>query len=237
MLIKQLSGKKILYAYSTSHLKGSNKVRFFYALKGRDRNPGVLERTKSLFLAKGVLLVKPAQEQAIDNFFSAWSCNFEKHYLSRPGDFELNNLSDLEDARLVDGRHICVVREKTDSVKLALQIILGSNIKLITPRELFRNQSLLESFSKEQSLLFQAPTTHALFLYSASHLPDTDKVKFFYALKGRDDAPGALDHTSSKFLAKTVILTPIAKAEIMQEFLARQGCHVTKWEVSKLNNE
>lgn len=232
-----LGSYRFLYSYSTSHLKGSRKVLFFYALKGRGNKPGVLEKTKSKFLAKGVLLVRPEYEETIDAFFKSWACPFEKWRIRAPSPSTqvraLKSLKEVEDVRLVESQYICVVSKKSKKLLVQLRNILGSEkITLKTSRELFEDQPLLELFSREQSLLKETPITHTLFLYSASHLSQTEKVKFFYALKGRDGAPGALQQTASKFLAKTVVLTPITKAKAMQQFLTKWKCRISKLEVS-----
>lgn len=67
-----------LFTYSTSHLKKKDLVRFLYALKGRGKNLGFIERTKSRFLARSVLLVPASEIKTAEEFFSLWDCDFEK---------------------------------------------------------------------------------------------------------------------------------------------------------------
>jgi len=49
--------EKALYTYSLKHLKIKDKVRFYYALKGRDGKTGIIKLYSIEQLAKGVLLV------------------------------------------------------------------------------------------------------------------------------------------------------------------------------------
>ena len=48
--------KMFLVVYDSSHITSSDKVRFYYALKGRDGNSGILKRYSGEFLSKKVLL-------------------------------------------------------------------------------------------------------------------------------------------------------------------------------------
>jgi len=230
-----LGRHRLIYSYSTSHLHGSQKVRFFYALKGRDQRPGLIEQTKSAFLAKGLILALAENEQLIDTFFTSWGCEFKKRRVAQPQPTNLIALKRLiEDLRLVRGKYVAIVQRKTPALRERLQSLLG-NVVLKTSKELFRDQQLLDLFSREQSLLSETPITHTLFLYSSSQLSNSDKVRFFYALKGRN-GPGALQQTKSEFLAKGVILTPITSSEAMQKLLTKYRLQVNKAEVS-LENE
>ncbi len=59
-----------------------------------------------------------------------------------------------------------------------------------------------------------------LFNYSIKHLELKDKVRFYYALKGRDGKSGILKHTNTQYLGKSVILTPIEFAEEIKDFFS-----------------
>ena len=65
-----------IYVYSTSHLTPTERVKFFYALKGRNGKPGILDTTQSIFLAKSVLSVLHSQSGEIEQFLKTWDCNF-----------------------------------------------------------------------------------------------------------------------------------------------------------------
>ncbi len=68
----------IIYVYTTRHLKKSDKVRFYYALKGRDGTSGFLQRYAIEQLAKTVLLVSKKRETAVEEFLHVWNCKFKK---------------------------------------------------------------------------------------------------------------------------------------------------------------
>ena len=62
----------ILSNYSIKHLENKDKVRFYYALKGRDGKSGILKLTGTVHLAKSVLLTPIEFEKDIKKFFSSW---------------------------------------------------------------------------------------------------------------------------------------------------------------------
>jgi len=210
----KLSGARILYSYSSS----PKRVQFYFALKGRGKNQGILKQTNSEFISKGALLVKPQFEQAIDDFLRTWKCKFSKKYLAKP--IQLQKIEGIEDLREIAGKLVYITDKKLEG-KYAL-----------SSKELFKNQKLFKKFSEAPSLLARKSATHSLFTYSTSHLSKTDRVKFFYALKGRT-SPGILKQTKSEFLARGVILTPTASAEKIENFLRKWKCRVTKVEVSQ----
>ena len=59
----------IIYTYSLIHLPKKDKVRFFYALKGRNGKKGIIERLKIEQLGRCVLLVAVKKESEVDEFF------------------------------------------------------------------------------------------------------------------------------------------------------------------------
>ncbi|MBT5274329.1 hypothetical protein HOH11_03100 [Candidatus Woesearchaeota archaeon] len=74
-LNKSIKNRQI-YVYSSSHLTPTERVKFFYALKGRNGKPGILDTTQSVFFAKSVLSVLPAQFEEIEQFLKEWNCKF-----------------------------------------------------------------------------------------------------------------------------------------------------------------
>jgi len=74
-LNKSIKNRQI-YVYSSSHLTPTERVKFFYALKGRNGNPGILDTTQSVFFAKSVLSVFPNQSEEIEQFLKEWNCKF-----------------------------------------------------------------------------------------------------------------------------------------------------------------
>ena len=82
---QKISSDRVLFIYSSSHLSGSKKVRFFYALKGRDDNLGLIKETKSQFLAKSVILALGKRAELWRSFFKFWGCSFREIQISRSG--------------------------------------------------------------------------------------------------------------------------------------------------------
>jgi len=62
----------IIYTYSLLHMPKKDKVRFFYALKGRNGKKGIIERLRIEQLGRGVLLVGAKKEKEVDEFFDYW---------------------------------------------------------------------------------------------------------------------------------------------------------------------
>ncbi len=70
--------KKAIFTYSTEHLLQKDKVRFYYALKGRDGVSGIIARLKIEQLGKTVLLVDTEHENEVTEFLQYWKCEFQK---------------------------------------------------------------------------------------------------------------------------------------------------------------
>ena len=67
-----------LFAYSTEHLLSKDKVRFFYALKGRGKQEGIVKSTNSEHLGRTILLVADERAGEVEQFLSSWKCRFTK---------------------------------------------------------------------------------------------------------------------------------------------------------------
>ncbi len=67
-----------LFSYSTRHLSKTDKIRFYYALKGRNGVSGFVARTKSQHIGKSVLLVPIEFEKDAIGFLEYWKCKFER---------------------------------------------------------------------------------------------------------------------------------------------------------------
>ena len=79
MANKKENGKEhIIYTYSLKHLPKKDKVRFFYALKGRNGKKGIIERLNIDQLGRTVLLASSNKEKEIDEFFNYWHCKAKK---------------------------------------------------------------------------------------------------------------------------------------------------------------
>lgn len=66
--------QKLLLQYSTSHLNSTEKVKFYYALKGRDGKSGILKQLNVEQLAKSVLLAEHHHHEDLQGFFKYWEC-------------------------------------------------------------------------------------------------------------------------------------------------------------------
>ena len=69
----------VLFTYSLRNLKTqSQKIQFYYALKGRDGKSGVIREYKIEQLAKTVLLVDSIYDKSVQEFFNLWKIRFER---------------------------------------------------------------------------------------------------------------------------------------------------------------
>ena len=67
----------IIVTYSTVHLLKKDKIRFYYALKGRDGRSGIVKQYKINHLGRTVLLVPVKFKKEIQEFFKLWRCQFQ----------------------------------------------------------------------------------------------------------------------------------------------------------------
>jgi len=66
----------ILFTYSTEHLLKKDKIRFYYALKGRDGKSGIVKSCNIDHLGRTVLLVPIKFAQEVKEFLELWKCKF-----------------------------------------------------------------------------------------------------------------------------------------------------------------
>ncbi len=66
------SKKMVLISYDSSVLQLKDKVRFYYALKGRKGNSGIMKLYGLEFLGKGSFLASIKFENDLKMFFSFW---------------------------------------------------------------------------------------------------------------------------------------------------------------------
>ncbi len=69
---------KVIFTYSTEHLLKKDKVRFYYALKGRDGKTGIVKRCKIEQLGRAVLLVPEKFASDVDEFLRFWKCEYQQ---------------------------------------------------------------------------------------------------------------------------------------------------------------
>jgi hypothetical protein len=67
----------VIFTYSLEHLNKTDKVRFYYALKGRDGKTGIVKAWNVEQLGRAVLLVTSKHEQHVHDFLKFWKCEFE----------------------------------------------------------------------------------------------------------------------------------------------------------------
>jgi hypothetical protein len=65
--------KMLLIAYSTKNLKKTDKIRFYYALKGRDGKSGIVKDDQIKHTGKTVLLVPYRFADDIKQFMQQWN--------------------------------------------------------------------------------------------------------------------------------------------------------------------
>ena len=70
--------ERALFAYNTKHLAYKDKVRFYYALKGREGNAGIIQSASIEQLGKTVLLVPKEQAANVEDFLKFWKCAFTR---------------------------------------------------------------------------------------------------------------------------------------------------------------
>ena len=66
-----------LFSYNTEHLLKKDKIRFYYALKGRDGKSGIVKACNIDHLGRTVLLVPEKFSKEVKEFLELWKCKFE----------------------------------------------------------------------------------------------------------------------------------------------------------------
>jgi hypothetical protein len=69
---------RVIFTYSTEHLLKKDKVRFYYALKGRDGKTGIVKRCRIEQLGRTVLLVPEKFASDVDEFLRYWKCEYRQ---------------------------------------------------------------------------------------------------------------------------------------------------------------
>jgi len=67
----------VIFTYNTEHLLKKDKVRFYYALKGRDGKTGIVKRCHIEQLGRAVLLVPVKFAQDAHGFLKYWKCEYQ----------------------------------------------------------------------------------------------------------------------------------------------------------------
>ena len=77
MVVEAKSRDYTIFSYSTTHLEYKDKIRFYYALKGRDGKTGIIKDYSVEQLGKTVLLVHKNFSEEVKQFLEQWKCNFK----------------------------------------------------------------------------------------------------------------------------------------------------------------
>lgn len=85
------SNDNALIKYDTKLLSPTQRVKFYYAFKGRAGQKGVLEHYSGTFLAKGVILVSAAHLKNILDFFSSWNITCTVYIITIKEKTSVNN--------------------------------------------------------------------------------------------------------------------------------------------------
>lgn len=140
---------RITFLYSTSSLKKTKLVKFFYALKGRNNNPGIIERTDSEFLARSVIDTSIENKEEFESFFKLWDIDYEtiKYKVSdKPSHaFFMYSTSDLKKKDLVKFHYALKGRGKSPGlIKRTGARFLAKSVLLVPESEI---KSVEEFFS------------------------------------------------------------------------------------------
>ena len=72
----------IMATYSLKNMKQSDKVRFSYALYGREKNQGFLNEIKGKEIGKGSILVPVEKQDLLKKFFEQWRIEYKEQRVS-----------------------------------------------------------------------------------------------------------------------------------------------------------
>ena len=242
--------RAILIKYSTKRLDSTQQVQFHYKLKGRGSRKGLLDKTRSKLVAKSVILAPKDTHREILQFLRENSCSFKlKKLIINPS--KLQSLSKLAfdfkkkhkeiiDIKLFQNQIYLISHQGSKSLAQEFSKLSGfKTIHIQASQLLAPENELLANLRAGTSLLKEIPalpTTKKLFLYSTKHLQGSKKVRFHYALKGREDKEGIIAQTRSEFFAKSVIFAPESKAEVVRRLLAEYSCEFVELEVAEISH-
>lgn len=68
----------VIYNYTTKHLNNTEKVKFYYALKGRDGKSGMVKALRLIHIGKSVILAPLRHGEEVEQFFKLWNLSFSK---------------------------------------------------------------------------------------------------------------------------------------------------------------
>jgi len=79
-LLSKLIGfdPSVLFWYKLENLKLIDKIKFSYALRGRNEKGGILREVNGEYLGKGCIIVPVENEDEIREFFARWNIPFNR---------------------------------------------------------------------------------------------------------------------------------------------------------------
>ena len=129
--------RSVLIKYSTKRLSSSQQVQFHYKLKGRGSKKGLLDKTRSILLAKSVILAPESTYAEVIRFLHENNCPFKsKKLILNPSKlFSLSKLasdfkkkhSEIIDIKLIHNQVYLISHQGTS--KLAQEFSKLSGLK------------------------------------------------------------------------------------------------------------
>ena len=75
---------KVLYWYDLTNLKGSHKVRFVYAIKGRKGEDGLVQKLGGKFLVPGCFTLPFKKDREMQEILKFWKVKFKRETILVP---------------------------------------------------------------------------------------------------------------------------------------------------------
>ena len=66
--------ERVIVTFEAEHLSPKDRVRFFYALKGRGEKAGFVEEVGAEHVGPGVIIISPERREKAETFFQYWKC-------------------------------------------------------------------------------------------------------------------------------------------------------------------
>jgi predicted nucleotidyltransferase len=78
--------------YDIQRLKGSARIKFYYALQGRNKNEGILKKLNAKRFSNNVIIIKYSRIEIIKEFFEYWKLDYKIIPTLIPQRLKLNHL-------------------------------------------------------------------------------------------------------------------------------------------------
>jgi predicted nucleotidyltransferase len=86
-------GTFIMFRYSLKELNNSKRMQFYYALYGRGKNKGIIEKDKSYKLSNEIILSSVENSEIFRNLFDGWRISYTESEILIPKKFVEYQLS------------------------------------------------------------------------------------------------------------------------------------------------